>query len=313
MQTAHVLITRKLALDPREILGPGIEIDHHDSELTLPREELLARVSEVEALLATLSDKIDGELIDSAPRLRIVANHAVGFDNINVPACTARGIWVTNTPGVLTDSTADLTWTLLLALARRVREGERMLRAGEFKGWAPTMLLGLELRGRTLGLIGYGRIAQAVAKRAEGFGMNVIFTSRGGGVKLDELLAQSDIVSIHCPLNEKTRHLISATELLQMKKGALLLNTARGPIVDEAALVAALESGHLGGAGLDVFEEEPKVHAGLLHRDDVVLLPHLGSATVQTRREMGRIALTQVELVLRGEPPLHPVNSLPHR
>jgi glyoxylate reductase len=313
VQKPRVFITRRLALDPREVLGPGIDVDLHDSELAPSRDDLVRRAAEADALLPILSDKIDTRLLDAATRLRIVANHAVGFDNVDLAACTARGIWVTNTPGVLTESTADLTWALILSLARRLREGERMLRAGEYRGWAPTMLLGRELRGLTLGLIGYGRIARAVARRAEGFGLNVIFNTRGGGVALDELLQRSDIVSLHSPLTEETHHLISAAELLRMKRGALLINTARGPIVDEAALVAALESRHLGGAGLDVFEEEPEVHPGLLNRDDVVLLPHLGSATIETRREMGRIALSQVELVLRGERPLHAVNSLPNR
>jgi glyoxylate reductase len=227
-----------------------------------------------------------------------------------VPACTRRGVWVTNTPGVLTDCTADLTWTLILALVRRVREGERMMREGKFAGWAPTMLLGRELRGATLGLIGNGRIAQAVEARGKAFGMKVIHHSRKSGVKLDELLAQSDIVSIHCPLSAETRHLIGARELSQMKPGAQLINTARGPIVDEAALVKALESGHLGGAGLDVFEEEPKVHQGLVGRDDVVLLPHLGSATVETRKAMARIALEQIGLYLSGKKLVTPVNKL---
>jgi len=218
---------------------------------------------------------------------------------------------VTNTPDVLTDATADLTWALILALARRLREGERMLRAGEFVGWAPTMLLGLELRGRTLGILGYGRIGRAVARRAEGFGMRVLFTARGGGVPFEEILEQSDVLSIHCPLTPQTRHLIGPAELLRMKRGALLVNTARGPIVDEAALVAALESGHLGGAALDVFENEPAVHRGLTARNDVVLLPHLGSATQETREKMARIALQQIERVLRGERPTTAVNQLP--
>jgi glyoxylate reductase len=304
-----VFITRRLALAPQSVLGTGIEIDQHDSEAILPREELLSRAQNAAALLPILMDRVDTELLDAAPRLRIVANHAVGYDNIDVKACTARGIWVTNTPDVLTDSTADFTWALILALLRRLREGERMLRAGEFRGWAPTMLLGRELRGTTLGIVGYGRIGQAVARRAEGFGVQVLFSTRGGGVALDELLQQSDIVSLHCPLTEKTRHLIGPAELLRMKKGAFLVNTARGPIVDEAALVAALEAGHLGGAALDVFEREPVVHPGLLQREDVVLVPHLGSATQETRERMGRIALTQIELVLRGEPPVTAVNS----
>ena len=310
MQKPRVFITRKLALDPREVLGPGIEIDQHDSELAVSREALLQRTHDAQALLPTLADRVDAELLDAAPRLRVVANHAVGYDNVDVAACSARGVWVTNTPGVLTDSTADLTWTLILTLVRRVREGDRMMREGKFAGWAPTMLLGRQLRGSTLGLIGYGRIAQAVEERAKAFGMNVLHSCRSGGVTLVELLEQSDIVSIHCPLTSETRHLIGTKELSRMKRGAQLINTARGPIVDEAQLVAALESGHLGGAALDVFEEEPRVHKGLIDRDDVVLLPHLGSATVETRQAMAQIALSQVELVLSGRRPEHAVNQV---
>jgi glyoxylate reductase len=306
----RVLVTRRLALAPHSVLGSGIEIDQHDSELALPRADLLRRVREVSGLVPTLADRVDTELLDAAPRLRVVANHAVGYDNVDVPACTARGVWVTNTPDVLTDATADLTWALILALARRLREGERMVRAGAYVGWAPTMLLGRELRGRTLGILGYGRIGRAVARRAEGFGMRVLFTARGGGAPFDELLHESDVLSIHCPLTKETHHLFGAAELLRMKRGALLVNTARGPIVDEAALVAALEAGHLGGAALDVFENEPLVHPGLVGRDDVVLLPHLGSATFDARESMARIALTQVELVLRGERPRTPVNDV---
>jgi len=310
VEKPRVFITRRLALAPGSVLGTGIEIDQYDSELALPRDELLRRVHHASALLPILGDRVDKELLEAAPRLRIVANHAVGYDNVDVPACTARGVWVTNTPDVLTDATADLTWALILALARRLREGERMLRAGEFRGWAPTMLLGRELRGRTLGILGYGRIGRAVARRAEGFGVRVLFNARGGGVALEELLEQSDVLSIHCPLNPQTRHLIGPAELLRMKRGSLLVNTARGPIVDEAALVAALESGHLGGAALDVFENEPAVHPGLTGRDDVVLLPHLGSATQETRQAMAQIALSEVERVLRGERPLHAVNEV---
>ena len=313
MEKPRVLITRRLALAPDSVLGAGIEIDQHDSEEALARGELLRRAREVSALLAVLGDRVDRELLDAAPRLRVVANHAVGYDNVDVPSCTARGVWVTNTPDVLTDATADLTWALILALSRRVREGERLLRSGKFGGWAPTMLLGRELRGRTLGVLGYGRIGRAVARRGEGFGMRVLFTARGGGVPFDELLQDSDVLSVHCPLTPQTRHLIGAAELLRMKRGAMLVNTARGPIVDEAALVAALESGYLGGAGLDVFENEPAVHPGLLNRDDVVLLPHLGSATQEAHQSMARIALEQVERVLRGERPTTAVNEVAAR
>src|SRR5262249_12979693 len=254
VEKPRVFIPRRLALDPARVLGPGIEIDQFDSEEPLPRAALLQRVALASALLPILGDRIDRELLDAAPRLRIVANHAVGYDNVDVQACTERGGWVTNTPGVLTESTADLAFTLLLTLARRVREGERMVREGKWLGWAPTQLLGMELHGKTLGLVGYGRIGRAGAPRAEGFGMRVIFSDIQGGVPLDELLADSDIVSIHAPLMAETRHLIGAAEFLRMKKGALVVNCARGPIVDEAALVAALQSGHLGGAALDVYE-----------------------------------------------------------
>ncbi|HEY2030780.1 MAG TPA: D-glycerate dehydrogenase [Myxococcales bacterium] len=311
MDKPRVFVTRKLALDPREVLGDDADIDQHDEEAVIARAGLLLRIRDADALLPTLADRVDDELLRAAPRLRIVANHAVGYDNVDVAACTARRVWVTNTPGVLTDSTADLTWALILAVARRLREGEQLLRSGKFAGWAPTMLLGMELRGAVLGLVGQGRIAQAVAKRAEGFGMRVLFNSRSSGVPLRELLRQSDVVSLHCPLSHETRHLIGAGELSLMKPGAILINAARGPIVDEAALVRALEAGQLGGAGLDVFEEEPKVHPGLVGRDDVVILPHLGSATVETRRAMARIALEQVLRVFAGQRPATAVNEVP--
>ena len=310
MQKPLVFITRKLAIDPARVLGPGIAIDQHDAEEAPPRAELLRRVHEATALLPILADRVDVELLDAAPRLRLVANHAVGFDNVDVAACTARGVWVTNTPDVLTESTADLTLALILALARRLREGEQMVRSRSWLGWAPTQLLGLELSGKTLGIFGYGRIGRAVARRAEAFGMRVLFTARGGGVPFDALLEQSDVLSIHCPLTPQTRGLFDAQRLLQMKRGALLINTARGPIVEEAALAAALQAGHLGGAALDVFEHEPSVHPALLGRSDVVLLPHLGSATLETRQRMAELALSQVELVLRGERPTLAVNEL---
>jgi glyoxylate reductase len=310
MNRPRVFIARKLSIDPADVLGAGVDIDHYAEDTAIPRAELLERVRPASALLAMLSDRVDAELLDAAPRLRVVANHAVGYDNVDVAACTARGVWVANTPGVLTESTADLTWALILAVARRVREGDSLVRAGGFHGWTPRMLLGKELRGATLGIYGYGRIGQAVARRAEGFGMRVLFTSRGGGVELDELLSASDIVTIHAPLNAQTRHAFGPEQLLRMKRGAILINTARGPLIDEAALVRALETGHLGGAGLDVYEEEPRVHPGLQGRDDVVLLPHLGSATHETRAQMATLALSAIERVLRGEKPEHPVNQV---
>jgi glyoxylate reductase len=306
----RLFVARKLSLDPRRLLGAEVDIDLWDEEMPPPRSELLRRVAKADGLLALLTERVDAELLDAAPSLRVVANHAVGVDNVDVRACTARGVWVTNTPDAVTESTADLTWALILAVARRVGEGERLVRAGRFLAWAPTMLLGLELRGATLGIVGLGRIGEAVARRARGFGMHVVHSTQRGGLPLEELLAQSDVVTLHCPLTPATRHLIDSRRLAQMKRGALLINTSRGPVVDEAALAAALESGHLGGAGLDVYENEPRVHPGLIGREDVVMLPHLGSATHTTRALMATMALTDAARVLRGERPLHPVNEV---
>ncbi|MFL5290591.1 MAG: 2-hydroxyacid dehydrogenase, partial [Myxococcales bacterium] len=250
----RLFIARRLAVDPAGVAGDGVEIDQWDEERPIPRQELLRRAAFADAIVATLSDRVDAELLAAAPRLRVVANHAVGYDNVDVAACTTRRVWVCNTPDVLTDATADLTFALILGVARRLREGERIVREARWKYWAPTMLLGLELRGAVLGIIGYGRIGRAVAERARGFGMEVIWSggSAAGSVPLDDLLARSDIVSIHCPLTAATRHLIGPPQLSRMKRTALLVNTARGPIVDEAALCAALEAGTIGGAGLDV-------------------------------------------------------------
>ena len=306
----RLFVARKLSLDPRRVLGTEVDIDLWDDEMPPSRSELLLRVAKADGLLALLTERVDTELLDAAPSLRVVANHAVGVDNVDVRACTTRGVWVTNTPDAVTESTADLTWALILAVARRVGEGERLLRSGRFRAWAPTLLLGLELRGATLGIVGLGRIGEAVARRARGFGMHVVYSTQRGGLALEELLAQSDVVTLHCPLTAATRHLIDAPRLAQMKRGALLINTSRGPVVDEAALAAALESGQLGGAGLDVFENEPQVHPGLIGREDVVLLPHLGSGTHKTRALMATMALTDAARVLRGERPLHPVNEV---
>jgi glyoxylate reductase len=307
----RLFLARTLSIDPRAVVGgDDLEIEVWQDELPPPRAELLARAAQADGLVTLLTEQIDAELLARAPGVKVVANHAVGVDNIDVAACTARGVWVTNTPDAVTESTADLTWALILAVARRVREGERLLREGRFRAWSPTMLLGLELSGATLGIVGLGRIGKAVAHRASGFGMQVLHVSTRGGVSLDELLERSDVVSLHCPLNARTHHLIDAQRLARMKRGAILINTSRGPVVDEAALVEALESGRLGGTGLDVFENEPAVHPGLLGRDDVVLLPHLGSATHKTRARMATMALTDAARVLRGQRPLHPVNEV---
>ncbi|HEY5594416.1 MAG TPA: D-glycerate dehydrogenase, partial [Nitrospiria bacterium] len=251
---------------------------------------------------------------ESNPRLRIVANYAVGYNNIDLKTAASKGIIVTNTPGVLTQATADLTWSLILSLARRVLEGDRLVRAGRWTGWSPTQLLGTDLSGKTLGIIGMGRIGQAVAQRAPGFGLRLIYHNRrrlptrlekklaASYRPLSRLLATADIISLHLPLTPETRHLIDRRVLDRMKSTALLINTARGPIVDEKALVEALKNGKIAGVGLDVFEEEPRVQKGLLRRPNVVLLPHLGSATVETRTRMGFMVIENIQAVFNGKP-----------
>src|SRR5262245_27472676 len=264
---------------------------------------LKAGLSQTVAAIVTLTDRIDADVLDSARSLKIIANYAVGYNNIDVDAARQRGIIVTNTPDVLTDATADLTWALILASARRVIEGDHLVRSGLWTGWTPTQLLGASVAGRTLGIVGMGRIGQAVAHRAAGFDMKVTYWShrpvdgRPGAaawefLTLPALLAGSDIVSIHVPLTQETRHLIGRPELAQMRRSAILINTARGPIVDESALVDALTNGQIGGAGLDVFEDEPRLYPQLASLPQVVLLPHLGSATMETRVKMGMMCVS---------------------
>jgi glyoxylate reductase len=272
-----------------------------------------------DAMVVLLQTKVTADLLKTLPRLRVVANVAVGYDNVDVPACTARGVAVTNTPDVLTGATADIAWALLLAAARRVTEGDRFVRAGKFKRWEWTLLRGQDVHGKTLGIVGAGRIGQAVARRGLGFSMKILYASperkaefeRETGARrvgLRSLLVGSDFVSIHVPLKAGTRHLIGRKELALMKPTAVLVNTARGPIVDEAALSAALTSGRLFAAGLDVYEREPDVHPGLIGLENVALLPHIGSATDETRRRMYETALRNLADVLGGRRPPHPVN-----
>jgi glyoxylate reductase len=283
----------------RTELESSFELEVHDSVWPPARDELLARVAGKDGLMLMLTDRVDDELLDAAgPQLRIVADFSVGIDNVDVEACRRRGVVVSNTPDVLTDTTAELTIAILLALLRRVAEGDRLIRRGEEWIWAPNLMLGRGLAGLTLGLVGYGRIARSVERLALSHGMRVMHSSRTSGGPLDDLLAAADVVSLHLPLTEESRRLIDAAALSRMKPTAVLVNTSRGPIVDESALVDALREGRIAGAGLDVFEREPTVHPGLLELENVVLVPHLGSATRETREAMGMLCVAALRAVL---------------
>ena len=287
----------------------SFELDVHDSEWPPSREELLARAVGCDGLMTMLTDRIDDELIDAAgPQLRVVANFAVGFDNVDVPACTRRGVVVSNTPDVLTRATAELTIALMLALVRRVAEGDRLVRRREDWIWAPNMMLGRGLAGLTLGLVGHGRIGQEVERLAGAHGMSVVYAARSGGLAIDELLAAADVVSLHLPLSAETHHLIDERALGLMKPSAVLVNTSRGPVVDEAALARALAEKRIAGAALDVFEREPEVTEALLGLENVVLTPHLGSATQETREAMGMLCVEALRAVLLDD--RAPANAL---
>jgi glyoxylate reductase len=306
------------------LLEESFEVGGNREDRALSREEVLAGVPGTEVLLCLILDRVDDDVLAAAgPSLRVVSNFGVGFDNIDVAAATARGVLVTNTPGVLTGATADIAWALVLAAARRVIEGDALVRQGRWTGWEPFQLLGTDLEGKTLGVVGMGRIGQAVARRSLGFGMRVIYTRRSGPLEperlpagadwhysesLDALLGQADVVSLHVPLGAETRHLIGARELALMKQGSILVNTARGPVVDEEALVTALRAGRPAAAGLDVYEHEPRLSEGLTQLPNTVLLPHLGSATHETRGRMAVLAVENVARALAGEVVPHPVN-----
>jgi len=296
----------------------GCSLDVYEGPLPQPRERLLEHVARADGILCSLFDRIDGEFFAAAPKLRVVAQFGVGYDNIDIEAAAKRSLTVTNTPDVLTEATADLAWALLLAAARRVGEGERLLRRGEWTGWEPGQLLGAQVSGATLGIVGAGRIGVATGLRARGFDMRVIYTSRSVNetlesavaacrTDLESLLRESDFVSFHVALTPDTRHLLNAERLALMKPGAVLVNTARGAVVDEAALAEALANGRLAAAGLDVYENEPRVHPRLLELENVVLAPHLGSATRSTREAMGILAARNLLAGLTDEVPPSPL------
>ena len=318
---SKIVVTGKIPNAGLEVLRKaGLNPQAWSQDTVMPREELLKQVKGAEILVTLLTEKVDNELLDAAgSQLKAVCNVAVGYNNIDVAACKARGVTVTNTPGVLTDATADIALALILMVTRRLAEGERVIRSRTPWQWGMHYMLGTGVTNRVLGVVGMGAIGIATARRAKACGMTVVYYSRSEidskiaselgakKVSLDELLSESDVVSVHCPSNESTHHLIGALQFEKMKSTAFLVNTARGPIVDEQALVDALKAKEIAGAGLDVFEFEPKINEGLLDRDDVVLIPHLGSATTETRDAMAMLAASNAVAVANGKSPLTPV------
>ena len=320
MTPPRIVVTGKIPQAGIELLSTVGEVWAWNEDDPIPRDVRDAQLANADAVVTILTDTVNEAFLDAAPNVKIVANVAVGYNNIDVDACTSRKITVTNTPGVLTDATADLAMGLLLMVTRRLGEGERLIRSATPWKWGMFMMLGSGLQGRQLGIIGMGGIGQALAVRARAFGMSIVYHNRNAvdsdieraldarRCDLDELLATSDVVSLNCPYSEDTHHLIDAAALRSMRNDAVLVNTARGPIVDEAALVDALSTGVIGAAALDVFEHEPEVHPGLLGLDNVVLVPHLGSATVETRTAMATLAARNVVGFYDGTGPLTPVN-----
>jgi len=319
MPKPRVLATRPLFPAAQQILNASCEVDYWTQAERISKEELLRRVKDKEGLVCLLTERVNEELLRAAPKLRIAANVAVGFDNIDLAACTKRSVVATNTPGVLDETTADFAWTLMLAVARRLVEGDQLARSGTWKGWDLDQLVGADVWGKTLGVVGFGRIGRAVARRAAGFQMKVLYTDAirapldiETGLKaeyqdLNTLLGESDFVSLHVPLLAETRGMFDVAKFSRMKPSAFLINTSRGPVVDEAALVHALESKKIAGAALDVYEDEPFIQAGL-KRPNVVLAPHIASASVATRTKMAVIAAENVVALLKGNRPPNILN-----
>jgi len=302
MSKPLIYVTSEIPEKGLEILKKEFKIKSNNSGKSLSKNELISEAKKADAILPLLSDEIDDKVMDELENLKVIANYAVGYNNIDVKAATKRNIIVTNTPDVLTETTADLTWGLLLAVARRIVETDKILRNGKFEGWAPKLLLGKEVNNKTLGIIGFGRIGKAVAKRAQGFNMKVLYNKRNRLNEKEEeklnveyrdfenILKEADYISINTPLNESTYHLFSSKEFSLMKNDGTIINTGRGPIINEKELVRALENKEIGGAGLDVYENEPEVEEGLLKFENVVLTPHIGSATYQARNKMAELA-----------------------
>jgi glyoxylate reductase len=319
MAKPTVMVARAIPRAALELLALHANVDANEADTGYTPDELLSHARSADAIVSLLTDRIDAAVFAACPKLKIVANVAVGFDNIDVAAATRAGVIVTNTPGVLTDATADFTWALLLAVARNVLPADAYVRGGHFREWMMMEFHGAELAGRTLGIAGFGRIGQAVARRGRGFGMHVIYTNphraaqaieeESGAHYVDKeaLLTSSDVLSLHVPLNASTRHFLSDTEFALMKSSAYVINTARGPVIDEAALARALARGAIRGAGIDVYEREPAVDPALLAAPNTVLTPHIASATTETRTKMALMAAENVIAVLAGQPPVNPV------
>ena len=306
-----VLLTRKIPAVALATLEAACDVDYNDGGPLTPAE-LGDRLHGKDAVVCVVTDAMTREVMAAVPTLRVISNIAVGYDNIDVTAARELGIVVTNTPDVLTEATAELTWALVLDVTRRISEGDRLVRRGGWKTWAFDFMLGTGLRGKTLGVVGYGRIGRAVAARARAAGMQIVYAdpvSGGESITLDRLLAMSDVVTLHCPLTPETRHLIDQAAFARMKRSAYFINTSRGPVVDEAALAWALKNRIISGAALDVYEEEPKVHPELMALENVVLVPHLGSATTETRTAMADLAVRNAVAVLSGQPPITPVGG----
>ncbi|MFH1351360.1 MAG: D-glycerate dehydrogenase [Pseudomonadota bacterium] len=320
MGRMKILVTSRIPEEVLSFIKKVYEVEENKVDRPMEREMLLDSVGEIDGLLCTVTDRVDAELMDKAPRLKMIANYGVGYDNIDVKAAAARGIPVSNTPGVLTNATADIALALILATSRRLVEGDKMTREGRFQFWAPLHFLGRDVTGKILGIIGLGRIGKAVARRAKGFDMRILYHNRKriemaeeetlgvGYVPLKTLLSEADFISLHVPLTDETHHMIGREALKLMKPTSYLINTSRGPVVDEKVLLDALKEREIAGAGLDVYEDEPRLTPGLKELENVILLPHVGSATLETRTKMAQLAADNLLAGLRGETPPHCVN-----
>lgn len=321
MTRKKVYITRNVPLIPVDLLEEKFDVEINPDDRTLTKEELIENIKDKDAVITQLANNVDKEVLENANKLKVIANYAVGFNNIDIDEATKSGIQVTNTPGVLSDTTAELAWALMFAVTRRVLEGDTYIRNGEWNSFSPNLLLGQDVTGKTLGIFGAGRIGKAFAKKSIGFDMKILYHNRNRDLNFereygaeyvdkDVLLQESDFISLHAPLTEDTKHVIGEKEFKMMKKTAIIINTARGPLIDEKALVRALKEGEIWGAGLDVYENEPSIEKELKGLKNVVMTPHVGSASMETRLKMAKMVADNVIAVLNGKEPITPVNKI---